>query len=406
MAHDQTNKKNKHLTAEDRKQIEECLSKCMSFKAIARLIGKDPTTISYEVKHHRQEHRNSYTNSQEPCPLLLKAPFVCNGCKRRHYASCHHVHYLYRATPAQQEYKTLLSNAREGIPLNKEEFYETDRIISDGLAKGQHIYHIMANSNRIHCSKSTVYRHFHKGYYTASLVDLPRAVKFKPRHSKKQDYIPKGIKVGRSMEDFECYMEENHLEKHTELDTVIGRIGGAVILTIHFTECNFMTGLLLKDKTALQAAEQFRALKARLKNHGYRISDTFTVLLADNGGEFADVFSFEENEHQEPEIPMFFCDPMMPSQKPRIEKNHTLFRDIVPKGSSFDDFTQETVDLIFSHVNGVSRAIYGGKSSYDMFCFLYSEELANLLGITYIPPDEIVQSPSLLNGIVDLKKNL
>ena len=46
-------KKNKHLTPEDRKEIEDCLCKRMSFKAIAKLISKDPTTISYEVKHHR-----------------------------------------------------------------------------------------------------------------------------------------------------------------------------------------------------------------------------------------------------------------------------------------------------------------------------------------------------------------
>ena len=41
-----------------------------------------------------------------------------------------------------------------------------------------------------------------------------------------------------------------------------------------------------------------------------------------------------------------------------VEKNHTLFRDIVPKGKSFDKFTQDTVNLIFSHVNSVKRKIY------------------------------------------------
>ena len=103
---------------------------------------------------------------------------------------------------------------------------------------------------------------------------------------------------------------------------------------------------------------------------------------------------------------MFFCDRATPSQKPQIEKNHTLFRDIVPKGSSFDDFSQETVDLIFSHVNSVSRFLYGGKSAYDMFAFLYSEKAAGTLGISRIPPDQVLQSPQLLKGLVDLKKNL
>ena len=51
----------------------------------------------------------------------------------------------------------------------------------------------------------------------------------------------------------------------------------------------------------------------------------------------------------EKEACLFFCDPMQSCQKAQIEKNHTLFRDIVPKGSSFDHFTQDTVNLIFSH---------------------------------------------------------
>ena len=42
-------KKNKHLTYEDRIEIMECLYKRMTFKTIAKRIGKDPTTVSKEV---------------------------------------------------------------------------------------------------------------------------------------------------------------------------------------------------------------------------------------------------------------------------------------------------------------------------------------------------------------------
>lgn len=38
MANESNFKKNKHLTMEDRKELEECLGKRMSFKAISRLI--------------------------------------------------------------------------------------------------------------------------------------------------------------------------------------------------------------------------------------------------------------------------------------------------------------------------------------------------------------------------------
>ena len=41
-------KKNKHLTLEERVEIQECLNHAMTFKAIAARIGKDQTTVSKE----------------------------------------------------------------------------------------------------------------------------------------------------------------------------------------------------------------------------------------------------------------------------------------------------------------------------------------------------------------------
>ena len=42
--------KNKHLTLDDRIEIQECLAKGTTFKAIANRIGKNQTTVSREVK--------------------------------------------------------------------------------------------------------------------------------------------------------------------------------------------------------------------------------------------------------------------------------------------------------------------------------------------------------------------
>ena len=97
------------------------------------------------------------------------------------------------------------------------------------------------------------------------------------------------------------------------------------------------------------------------------------------------------------ETSLYFCDPYRSCQKPKVEKNHSLFRDIVPKGESFDGFTQETVNLIFSNVNGVKRKSLNGKSPYDMFVFTYGEKIASMLGISFVPDNEVVQSPMLLS---------
>ena len=392
------NEKNKHMTLQDRIEIQECLSKGMTFKSIAKRIGKSATTVSREVKGHLQAHTNSFVKTDETCPKLLKAPFVCNGCEKRSRSSCQFKRQVYIAKKAHSDYEELLSEARSGIPLNKESFYETEKIISTAVKNGQHVYHAI-KANNLSVSMPTVYRHIKMGYYSISSIDLPRAVKFKPRRSKKSDYVPKCAKQGRTYNDYLNYVEENPSLPVVQLDTVIGKIGGKVIMTIHFTDSDFMIGILLENKTAAEAAEKIMLLKTRLKSFNFNFGDIAPILLTDNGGEFSNATAFENDESGNLETHLFYCEPNSPYEKPDIEKNHTLFRDIVPKGSSFDDFAQEKVDLIFSHVNAVKRKQFNGKSAYDVFTFYYSEILANVLGISFIPPENVIQSPRLLKTI-------
>ena len=388
-------KKNKHMTLDDRIEIQECLSKGMTFKAIGERIGKNQTTISREVKIHMEPYTNSFVRTDEVCPKLLKAPFVCNGCEKKSRSSCPYRRQLYTAKKAQAEYDTVLVESRTGIPLNKESFYETERIIAEAVQNGQHIYHII-QSNNLPISTATVYRHIQKRYYSITPMDLPRAVKFKPRNSKESDYVPKWAREGRTFNDFLAFVEDNSDLPLVQLDTVIGRIGGKVIMTIHFVNSDFMIGLLLENKTAAEAANKIQGLKRDLNSLGFKFGDIAPLLLTDNGGEFSVVSAFENDTEGNAESNMFFCEPCSPHEKAEIEKNHTLFRDIVKTGTSFDDFTQETVNLIFSHVNAVKRKQFNGKSAYDMFSFYYSEVLASSLGISFVPSNEVIQSPKLL----------
>ena len=388
-------KKNKHMTLDDRIEIQECLSKGMTFKAIGERIGKSQTTISREVKIHMGPYTNSFVRTDEVCPKLLKAPFVCNGCEKKSRSSCPYRRQLYTAKKAQAEYDTVLVESRTGIPLNKESFYETERIISEAVQNGQHIYHII-QSNNLPISTATVYRHIQKRYYSITPMDLPRAVKFKPRNSKESNYVPKWAREGRTFDDFLAFVEDNRDIPLVQLDTVIGKIGGKVIMTIHFVNSDFMIGLLLENKTAAEAASKIQGLKAELNTLGFRFGDIAPLLLTDNGGEFSIVSAFENDTEGNAESNMFFCEPCSPHEKAEIEKNHTLFRDVVKTGTSFDDFSQETVNLIFSHVNAVKRKQFNGKSAYDMFSFYYSELLASALGISFVPANGVIQSPKLL----------
>jgi IS30 family transposase len=189
----------------------------MTFKATAARIGKDQTTVSKEVKRHLTFLQNKVTYrdkngaelTPQVCPELLKPPFVCNPCDKKRY-SCSYQKQKYVAKSAQMEYESLLAEARRGIPLNKEAFYEMDRVVSTGIKNGQHLYHILQSSD-LDVSKTSVYRYLQKGYLSVAAVDFPRVVKFKPRSQNRCGYVPKAAKAGRSYTDFLARIEEHEI---------------------------------------------------------------------------------------------------------------------------------------------------------------------------------------------------
>ena len=382
--------KYKHLTLSDRNDIQLGLERGETFKAIGQLILKNPTTVSKEVKRNRQV-RDSTSNNL-PCPLLDKAPFVCNGCPKRRQ-NCGFKKIFYLAKQAQKQYEQTLVEAREGTPLNSKTFWDMDKVISDGVKKGQHIYHILKTHN-LDVSSSTVYRHIRKGYLSIASIDLARAVKFKERRKSKLPSIPKEAKKGRSYEDFQNYLVLNQLDSWLEMDTVMGRMGGKVLLTFNLSFCNFIFARLLDNKTALEVTKHLYDIKNTLHQADKDFFQLFPVILTDNGGEFARVDDIEMDVRGESKL--FFCDPNRSDQKGRIEKNHTLIRDILPKGTSFDNLTQEDINLVCSHVNSVKRAALNGKSAYELFAFTYGEEIPKLLGISKIPAEDVCQSSKLL----------
>ena len=67
--------KSKHLTLDQRKAIQDGIENRLSKTAIARLIGKDPSTVAKEITAHRKlKPRNRFNGS-------LTAKVSKNRCK-------------------------------------------------------------------------------------------------------------------------------------------------------------------------------------------------------------------------------------------------------------------------------------------------------------------------------------
>ena len=414
----------KHLTLDNRSSIQLLLDNGMNFKEIGKFLSKDPTTISKEIKNHRikqipssfnggsvrceklkscdNKSGNFFITCNEKCPdfipimckKLSKPPFVCNPCTSKQ--GCRFIKYYYRSKEAFQDYKETLSLNRTGIALGKEAFYQLDDLISPLVKKGQTLGHIChSNKDSINISRRTIYNYFENGYLSVSNIDLPRKVRYKPRKKSKAPQIDKKVKEGRNYLAFLNFCNQNAIDSYVEMDTVISS-GCKVLLTLLFTNSNFMIARLLDDKTSQSIIQSFYHIRRQLVNK-IEFSKLFNIILTDNGTEFSDPLSLECDEQGEITTKVFYCDPYSSYQKPHIEKNHEYIRYILPKGYSFDKLTQSDVNLALSHINGVKRDSLNGKSPYEMFSFIYGKHIAKALDITEIKANDIILKPTLLS---------
>lgn len=432
---DNTMSKGKHLTLDDRLSIQTGLHDGLKFQEIAREIGKDPSTVSKEIRNHIIVKRTSMFNpcskiqecshsgdicspcrvssfkicrrcsaaecfticpefSHKTCRKLMSAPYVCNGCKDRQ--GCRLERHLYDAKAAQKAYEACLVQSRQGFAITYDELKRIDDIVSPLIRQGQSIHHICQNNkDLIMCDERSIYNYIDAGLLSVGNLDLPRKVRYRVRKKKRPVRVDKQCHVGRTYEDFLKFLDACPDVAVTEMDSVEGRKGGKVLLTIYFRNCELMLAFLREVNTARSVTDIFSYLDRALGREAFR--NLFQVILTDRGSEFTDPLSIECDENGEIRTRIFYCDPQRSDQKGGCEVTHEMIRRILPKGSSFDHLTQADIDLMMSHINSYTRKKLGNLSPYRLFSSLYGENLLTQLNLHQIPPNEINLTPKLLN---------
>lgn len=425
----------KHLTLLNREDIEKLLKAGFKFYQIAEHIQKDPTTISKEIKKYRTEHKPSNFNNKsnfckhkdrcnlrnicnsnchsecrrcgkcnsicsqyelDICDKLLKPPYVCNSCNN--YAQCRRIKYVYFASKAQEKYETSLVLSRTGINITEEQLKKLDELISPLIKQGQSIKLIYRNhKNEIPCKVNCLYNYIDAGLLSAKNIDLPRRVKYKVRNKnktkEKKDY---SYRIGRTYEDFKKLLEENPNINVVEMDTVIGTSEkGKVLLTLLFRNFNFMIARLLPDKTSTSVKKELDNIEKIIGTTLFK--RVFQYILTDNGGEFQRPEELETSIDGSKRCSIYYCEANRSDQKAKVEKNHEYIRYIIPKGTSMDNYIQNDIDLMMSHINSTAREVLNFAIPYDMASIYLGMDTMKKLNLSKILPDDIILKPYLIN---------
>ena len=427
--------KNKHLTFDERLSIQNMLNERRSFAAIGKSLEKHRTTISKEIRSHiifkrigaygkafndcafrnscsalrlcsscNKSHNfycrfcdkcRSVCDNYTPvsCEKLSKPPYVCNGCKD--VRNCRLQKSFYDAAAAQKEYLDTLSEARTGINSDEANISRLDNIISPLLHKGQSLHHICStHSDELMISERSLYRYVDMALFKARNIDLPRKVRYRPRKSKLSFKVDKACRVGRTYVDFENFIDSNPDIPIVEMDTVEGVKGGKVLLTIHFIQSEFMLAFLRDSNTSKSVTDIFNQLYTELGDELFK--KLFPLILTDNGSEFSNPTAIECTAEGEIRSRIFYCNASSPFQKGAIENNHEFIRRIIPKGKSFDNLTQNDINVMISHINSYKRKKLNDKTPIESFSFFYGSSTATMLHVERIDSDKVTISPSLL----------
>jgi len=341
--------------------------------------------------------KNQCSNYEaEHCKKLLKFPYVCNGCPLK--ATCTLEKHIYEAEIAHKDYLEILKESREGISYSKEELdHFNDILVPLIVDKKQSIHHALINNkNTILCSEKEIYNLIDKDYLKVKNIDLPRKVRFR-LHKKKKTYykIDKHCLENRTYQNFKKFMEENPDTPVVELDTVEGVKGGKVLITIHFVNCHFMLAFLKDFHDAQSVIDVFDELENLLGLEQFK--KMFVVILTDNGSEFSNPLEIEYNKEKQQRTRIFYCEPSRPDQKGHCEVNHEFIRRILPKGSSFNELTQEDINLMMSHINSYKRKELNDCSPIQLFSLMYGKNILDKLNIKEILPNNIDLSEDFFN---------
>ena len=152
---------------------------------------------------------------------------------------------------------------------------------------------------------------------------------------------------------------------------------------------------LLNDKTQQSVIQVFNQIEQSVGPEIFR--QTFPLILTDNGSEFLDPLSLETScKDSEKRTSIYYCDPNCSFQKGGIEKNHEYIRYVVPKGNTFNNFSQADIDLLMNNINSTARNNLNGHTPMELSTLLLHPKIINFLNLKVIQHDEICLLPKLL----------
>jgi len=212
--------------------------------------------------------------------------------------------------------------------------------------------------SEIVCTK-TLYNYIDLGLLSVKNIDLP----IKLRRNTKPSTVKKHKKnLGKSIEERPDTINNREEFGHWEIDTVIGEKAGndCVLLTIVERKTRNAIVRSIVSKTANAVMNELRSIR---NLYGEQFSQVFKTITGDNGSEFADLSTLEDDS----DTKVYFTHLYSSFEKGTNERHNGLIRRFIPKGNYMSDYNASDISFIEEWMNTLPRRILKYKTPEDLF---------------------------------------
>ena len=295
-------KKYNHLTPEQRYTIFVLLQQKKSRKEICETINISESTLCRELK--RNGGQRGYHHKQ--------AQVKADDRKRR-----------------LQNYRNLTIELRKFI---------REKITEEQWSPAQIVGHLRKQGRKCVCVE-TIYAYIRAD--KAAGGDLWTHCRHKLKHRKRQVSVPYRAVQDRTMIDERPPEWDGSTPGDFEMDTIVGKDGKGAIVTLVERNTSFVFAKKLpkgKDAEALAKAVITMLLP---------YIDRIRSITTDNGSEFAEHLLIAKRLRTR----IFFAHPYSSWEKGCIEYHNKLIRQYIPKGTNFDDISDQMLNEIVIKIN-------------------------------------------------------
>lgn len=316
-----------HLTLNERKCLQELLSEGNSIRKIAKILERNPSTISREINRNKAKYKPH------------------RKVDNKYWYNYWRAQNLYIIRRREKCYRAIKPNSKEWIYIvDHLKMYWSPETICGRWSKD------FSNEKPLHYS--TIYAYIKRGEFPH--IKPKTHLRRKGKKLFKRNSNCNTIQPDRIIPQWIDEIKNRERIGDWEGDTVYGGVGKGLLVTLVDRKSRFLCSGLLEDRVAIKTEQVITKLLDGLP---------VKSISLDNGSEFSEFKKLEKNLNTK----VYFAEPHKPWQRGTNENTNDILRFFFPKGYDFHSLDEDTLNYVVALINHRPRKCLGWKTPYEVF---------------------------------------